>query len=113
MRVAAFNDSSLNSVEAIETSIAEYKASFINKPKEELKEFKSEMRNDSGGFDVAGFMNVNGATYQFLEHGVFSKNGRVLIMRGAVDTTETSLTQEEFDALIKITKRIMDGFNAE
>lgn len=113
VRIAAFQDSSLVSIPAIETSMAEYKASFENKPNEDLKEFQTQLQDTTGGFGASGFMSVNGVTYQFLERGILATNGRVLIMRGAVDTTETSTTQAEFDAFVATAKQVMDSFNVQ
>jgi hypothetical protein len=111
VRIAGFNDPSINSIEAIKASIAEYKASFATKPNELLKEFESDTQGAIGGFGASGRMQINGAIYQFLERGLLSTNGRVLIMRGAVNTTETAMTQQEFDAQVKIIKQIMDSFS--
>ena len=71
------------------------------------------MGDGLGFFAASGLMIVNEATYQFLERGVLSPDGRVVIRRGAVDTTETAMTQEEFDGLVKTAKQIMDSFKIE
>jgi len=110
VRIAAFNDSSLNSVGAIEASLADYKASYADRPNEELKEFKTEINGNIGGFGASGFMLVNDVSYQFLERGLLATNGRVLIVRGAVNNTETAMTSEEFDASVSTVKQIMDSF---
>jgi len=111
--VAGFHDPSINSVTAIEASIAEYKASFENKPEELLNNFKTQINGDIGYFGADGRMRTDEAVYQFLERGMLTTDGRVLIMRGAVDTSETSLTQEAFDIHVAMVNQIMDSFNIE
>ena len=110
VRIAGFQDASVNSVTAVEASMAAYKASLESKSDEQLNEFKSEMKSGIGYFGAAGKMDVGGIIYQFLERGMLATNGRVLIMRGAVNTSETDLTQEEFDSHIATVKQIMGGF---
>lgn len=113
VRIAGFYDSSLTSPAAVEESIVEYKASFENKPSEQLKEFQSKMQGNIGGFEASGFMEANGVVYQFLERGILSSNGLALIMRGAVDTTEANLTQEEFDSFVSSVKQVMNSFKVQ
>ncbi len=113
VRIAGFKDSSLNSIEDVEKSMADYKAGFASKPNEQLKEFKSEIKNDLGIFGAAGFMSINDIVYQFLERGIISPNGRVLIMRGAVETTETAMTNEEFENFVATVKQIMNSFSVQ
>ncbi|MBI2641958.1 MAG: hypothetical protein HYW96_00055 [Candidatus Wildermuthbacteria bacterium] len=113
VRVAGFVDPSVNSVVAIEASMAEYKASFDSKPNELLNEFKTEIQGQAGGFGASGRMKVNGLVYQFLERGLLAVNGRVLIMRGAVDTTEANLTQEQVDDFGKTVRQVMDSFRVQ
>ena len=109
-RIAGFKDDSLNSAAAVEASIAAYKASFATKTTEELKEFKSEMQAEIGGFMASGRMQMGEGIYQFLEKGLLATNGRVLIMRGGVDTSETNLTQAEFETHVATVKQIMESF---
>ena len=110
VRVAGFVDSSINSIEAIEASMAEYKASFDNKPNEKLEGFQSKMEGEIGGFQASGLMIANSIQYRFLEQGLLAANGRVLIMRGSVINTEDAITQEEFEELSAIVRKIMDSF---
>ena len=104
VRVYAFFDSALISRETIESSIAEYKASFDSRPGERLDDFKSEIQGDSGIFAGSGFMTLNNLTYQFLERGTASVNGRVLITRGAADIAAPAL-----DDLAKTIRQMMDS----
>lgn len=113
VRIAAFKDEAVNSVKAVEDSIAEYKASFEKKETEKLSEFESKMDGDVGNFGLSGRMAVGDRVYQFLERGTLAASGRVLIMRGAVNTSEKELTQEEFDALGKTVRQIMDSFGVK
>jgi hypothetical protein len=115
VRVAAFIDDSLKTPEAVEASMAQYKATLEAKDENEevLKQFKSEMNNQMGGFMASGMMASNGSAYQYLERGLLATNGRVLIMRGGVDTSETKLTQAEFDSLVAAVKKIMDSFGVK
>src|SRR3990167_5170226 len=46
VRVAGFIDPSINSAEAIEASMVEYKASFNDKPNEQLEKFQSKMQGE-------------------------------------------------------------------
>lgn len=110
VRISAFKDESLDSEEAVKASMVEYKASFTEKPDEQVKEFKTETKDGLGYFGVSGFMLVSGVSYQFLEKGILSPNGRALIMRGAVDTREESMTEAEFQGFVKIVKQIIDSF---
>lgn len=113
VRIAGFVDSSINSAAAVENSIAQYKASFADKPSEQLNEFTSEMQGEIGGFAASGRMAAGEALYQFLERGLLAVNGRVLIMRGGVLTDKTALTQEEFDGYAKDIKTIMNSFGVK
>lgn len=108
VRVAAFIDQSLSTPEAVEASMAEYKASFEAKPDELLKQFQSKMQGDIGGFEASGFVLINGIQYQFLERGLLATNGRVLILRGAVNTKLEA--QEDVDAHGAIVKQILNSF---
>ena len=105
VRVVAFKDPSLTSVATVEGSIAEYKASFDEKPNETLKEFTSEINGEIGGFLASGLMQVDALVYQFLEKGLLATNGNVLVMRGAAKTGVP-----EFEELGKIVKQILDSF---
>lgn len=111
VRIAAFLDQSLSTPAAVETSMTEYKASFENKPDELLKQFQSKMEGNVGGFEASGFVLISGVQYQFLERGLLATNGRVFIMRGAVNTSETAMTQEEFGAHVATIKKIMESFS--
>lgn len=113
VRISGFMDSSLSSPAAVEASMAEYKTSFESKPNEMLKGFQSKMEGNIGGFEASGFMLISDVQYQFLERGLLATNGRVLIVRGAVNTSETSLTQEEFDAYVSTVKQVMDSFTTQ
>ncbi|MFH1656494.1 MAG: PsbP-related protein [Candidatus Nealsonbacteria bacterium] len=112
VNISAFKDSTLSSPETVEASIAEYKASLEAKDEDQeiLKDFRSEMMGEVGGFNATGIMAVNGVAFQFLEQGLFATNGRVLIMRGAINTSKIDLTQEEFDSFVATVKQIMDSF---
>ena len=110
VRVAGFIDPSINSAEAIEASMAEYKASFNDKPNEQLEKFQSKMQGEIGAFEVTGLMLANDVQYRFLEQGFLATNGRILIMRGSVSNAEDAITQEEFEELSAIVRKIMDSF---
>lgn len=113
VRISGFMDSSLSSKETVEASIAEYKASFENKPNEMLKGFQSKVEDNMGRFEAAGLMLINDVQYQFLERGLLAINGRVLLLRGAVNTSETELTQEEFDTYVSTVRQVMDSFRTQ
>lgn len=113
VRIAAFKDESLNSAKTVEDSIAEYKASFDGKETEKLSEFESKMNGDVGNFGLSGRMAVGDRVYQFLERGTLAASGRALIVRGAVNTSEKEMTQEEFDALGKTIRQVMDSFGVK
>lgn len=108
VRIAAFKDESLTTPAALEASIAEYKASFANKPQELLKEFQGKVEGNLGGFGATGAMEIAGVAYQFLERGLLSTNGRVLIMRGAVDAKSVDV-----ETLSQDVRKIMDSFEVQ
>ena len=110
VRVAGFIDPSINSAEAIEASMAEYKASFNDKPNEQLEKFQSKMQGEIGAFEATGLMLANDVQYRFLERGLLATNGRVLIMRGSVSNAEGAITQKEFEELSATVRKIMDSF---
>src|SRR3989344_3437298 len=110
VRISGFKDSSLSSQEAVEASMAEYKASFDNKPNEKLEGFQSKMEGKIGGFQASGLMIANDIQYRFLERGLLATNGRVLIMRGSVSNAEGAITQKEFEELSATVRKIMDSF---
>ena len=110
VRVAGFIDPSINSAEAIEASMAEYKASFNDKPNEQLEKFQSKMQGEIGAFETTGLMLANDVQYRFLERGLLATNGRVLIMRGSVSNAEGAITQKEFEELSATVRKIMDSF---
>ena len=110
VRVAGFIDPSINSAEAIEASMAEYKASFNDKPNEQLEKFQSKMQGEIGAFEATGLMLANDVQYRFLERGLLATNGRVLIMRGSVSNAEGTITQKEFEELSATVRKIMDSF---
>ena len=110
MRVAGFIDPSINSAEAIEASMVEYKASFNDKPNEQLEKFQSKMQGEIGAFEATGLMLANDVQYRFLERGLLATNGRVLIMRGSVSNAEGAITQKEFEELSATVRKIMDSF---
>ena len=110
VRVAGFIDPSINSAEAIEASMVEYKASFNDKPNEQLEKFQSKMQGEIGAFEATGLMLANDVQYRFLERGLLATNGRVLIMRGSVSNAEGAITQKEFEELSATVRKIMDSF---
>ena len=110
VRVAGFIDPSINSAEAIEASMVEYKASFNDKPNEQLEKFQSKMQGEIGAFEATGLMLANDVQYRFLERGLLATNGRVLIMRGSVSNAEGTITQKEFEELSATVRKIMDSF---
>ena len=110
VRVAGFIDPSINSAEAIEASMVEYKASFNDKPNEQLEKFQSKMQGEIGAFETTGLMLANDVQYRFLERGLLATNGRVLIMRGSVSNAEGAITQKEFEELSATVRKIMDSF---
>ena len=110
VRVAGFIDPSINSAEAIEASMVEYKASFNDKPNEQLEKFQSKMQGEIGAFETTGLMLANDVQYRFLERGLLATNGRVLIMRGSVSNAEGTITQKEFEELSATVRKIMDSF---
>jgi len=110
VRIAGYKDSSLSSKESVEASIEEYKASFNNKPNEQLEKFQSKIQGEIGGFEATGLMLVNDVQYRFLERGLLATNGRVLIMRGSVSNAEDVITQEEFEELSATVRKILDSF---
>ena len=110
VRVAGFIDPSINSAEAIEASMAEYKASFNDKPNGQLEKFQSKMQGEIGAFETTGLMLANDVQYRFLERGLLATNGRVLIMRGSVSNAEGAITQKEFEELSATVRKIMDSF---
>ena len=110
VRITGYKDFSLSSKESVETSIEEYKASFNDKPNEQLEKFQSKMEGEIGGFEAAGLMLTNDIQYRFLERGLLATNGRVLIMRGSVSNAEGAITQKEFEELSATVRKIMDSF---
>ena len=110
VRITGYKDFSLSSKESVEASIEEYKASFNDKPNEQLEKFQSKMEGKIGAFEAAGLMLANDVQYRFLERGLLATNGRVLIMRGSVSNAEGAITQKEFEELSATVRKIMDSF---
>lgn len=104
VRIRGFVDPYLDSKEAISSSIAEYQTSLALQDGVSISDFQiNDIKDDIGGFWLAGEFEVLGSTYRFEEYGWLSMAGQVLILRAAD-------IPQDFDESLPEMKKIMNSF---